>query len=235
LKNWIKDKQMASLTRHAQRESVSPWSRVCRWQVGMLTGRPAVLAGLPLLLYFFLLTWMTGTTRGMPLVSFPIMFVSFVPAGFVGMSLWQRRLFVLPRESLLCVDRPTYLKQVGMAAMLNQFQLWLGMVVLLLVWWQWAASELPAIRIAYTLAFSALLQPALFGVCVWILRLRSRMLVAIVAMVVFQVAVFSAVFAGQMDIVSKGAVVLLVAAIFAVLGLVLTWDGYRRWLVTDFD
>jgi hypothetical protein len=25
------------------------------------------------------------------------------------------------------------------------------------------------------------------------------------------------------------------AVVFAVLGLVVTWDAYRRWLVTDFD
>ena len=47
------DKRMASLTRHAQRASASRWSRVCRWQVDMMTGWSAVCFCLAILLRRF--------------------------------------------------------------------------------------------------------------------------------------------------------------------------------------
>ena len=38
VRDRLQDRQMASLTRHASRAASSRWSRVCRWQVGMISG-----------------------------------------------------------------------------------------------------------------------------------------------------------------------------------------------------
>ena len=234
LKSWLKDSQMASLTRHAQRASVSRWSRVRRWQVGMLSGWSAVLGSVLLLLNCLAVTWIVGNNR-VPVIAFLVMFVSIMPVFLVGMALWPRRLLVLPRELLMCVDRPTYLKQVGMAAALKQLQVWVGMAGPLLLWWWWAAQSMSPTTIGYLLATSALLQPALFGATVWILPYRSRIPVLTGCVMASQAVAISAVLAAQSEWASAVRILLFVAAIVAVLGLIATWDAYRRWLTTDFD
>ena len=48
-KGWVKrsdDKQMARLTKHVRRAATSRWSRVCRWQVNMISGRQGWTIGL---------------------------------------------------------------------------------------------------------------------------------------------------------------------------------------------
>jgi len=229
----VEEKLMARLTRHAQRASASRWSRVCRWQVGMLTGWPVIGFGLMFFLSFSFVTWIMSKGTP-PLIALSAFFASVMPASLVWGTLRRRRK-VLPRESLMCVDRATYLKQVGMAAALNQLQVWLSMTAMFVLWRCWVVQQPLSVAVAYVLAFSALSQPWFFGLNVWLLRFRSLIPVFLGWMVFFPV------FAGATIGIELGPaspewpIVLLVAAIFAVLGLILTWDAYRRWLATDFD
>ena len=84
-----------------------------------------------------------------------------------------------------------------MAAALNQVQVWLGMSAALLVWWQWAAQQLPWGTVAYALAFSALCQPWFFGLGIWLLRFRSPIPIFLGCLVSFQVFAFTLVFLEQ--------------------------------------
>lgn len=227
------DKLMARLTRHAQRASVSRWSRICRWQAGMMTGWSAVCFCLVSFLFFFLMTWMTNK-GALSKIAVPTFLASFMPAGMAWGALWQRRK-ALPRESLMCVDRATYLKQVGIAAAISQIQLWLGMIAGVVLLWFWVLQQPFSVKVAYVLAFSALSQPCFFGLNAWLLRFRSVISLFLGWLVVLPVFAGATVGIELGPLSSEWPVVLLLAAIFAVFGLVLTWDAYRRWLVADFD
>jgi hypothetical protein len=89
-----------------------------------------------------------------------------------------------------------------------------------------------------------LAQPGFFGLNVWFLRFRSPISIALGVMLFIQVQVL--IFALIMWVfalmgVEPGnwpfaePVAFCIVAFSAVLGLVLAWDAYRRWLVTDFD
>lgn len=231
-RRYREERTMANLTRHAKLASVSRWSQVCRWRAGMINGWSIIYAFLPFLLYLFFLTWWMGV--GKRSIAFPAMFCSIMPAGAV-LILWRGRKSALPRESLMCVDRMAYLKQVGMAVAISQLQAWLGMAAILLCWWQWFSPQIPPVTVAYVLTLSALLQPWCFGVGIWVLRFRSPIQIFLGAMLASQVSAIT-IFGGEPGPLSSWQpMFLLVAVIVAVLGLVVTWDAYRRWLVTDFD
>jgi hypothetical protein len=231
------DKRMASLTRHARRASASRWSRVCRWQVGMLTNWLAIFFFLALLIGVFVASWIMNksTTHLIGVQAmFLAMFASLVPGGMVWGALWQRRK-LLPRESLLGVDRASYLTQVGMAAALGQLQTWLRVAAVSVLWWCCVFQQPLSVTVVYVLAFSALSQPAFFGLNVWLLQFRSRVPV-VLGWMAYVVAVASATVGIELrPASSEWPVVLLAAAISAVLGLILAWHAYRRWLVADID
>ena len=135
----------------------------------------------------------------------------------------------------MCVDRASYLTQVGMAAALSQLQVWLGMATVSVLWWCWVVQQPLSVTVAYVLVFSALSQPWFFGLNVWLLRFRSLIPVFLGWMVFFPVFAGATIGIELGPASSEWPIVLLVAAFFAVLGLFLTWHAYRRWLVTDFD
>ena len=136
----------------------------------------------------------------------------------------------------MCVDRATYLKQVGMAAALSQLQMWLGPTAVFVFWYRLVAQQPLSATVASVLALSALSQPWFFGLGIWLLRFRSPILFFLGWGVSFH-ALMVAMIGTELApvLIFQRSVVLPAAAIFAVLGLILTWHAYRRWLVTDFD
>ena len=235
LRQRNREKLMAGLTRHARLASISRWSRVRRWQVGMMTGWSLLGFCLPLLLssyvgFYVATCFVNKRTPLSP--TFLAVFASILPAIVAGLALGRRRK-LLSRESLLCVNRVTYLRQVGMAAALNQLQVWVGMTAVFVLWFWWVAEQPLSVMVASLLTSSALFQLWFFGVNVWFLRFRSPIAFSAGLAVSFQMTAMAAFV--PLEKPSTAGVVLVVAAIFAVLGLIVTWDAYRRWLVTDFD
>jgi hypothetical protein len=227
------ENQMAKLAGHVRRAAVSRWSRVCRWQVGMVTGSPILFMGLIFFFIFDLSTLMVEQKN----VSFLFiaMFISFMPALVMGGNLFQKRIRTLQYELSLPVDRATYLKQMGLAAALNQFQLWGVMSVLMYLYLQIISAQLVSLSFVYIFIYSTLYQVWMFGMVVWLLRLRSLIL-AILGYVLSNYLVLIPL--GAMEkgpMASWRNVMLLVPALFAVFGLLLTWDAYRRWLKTDIE
>ena len=234
------DAQTATVTHHAKQASASRWSRVRRWQAGMMAGWLAVFFSLTFILvlaaiWSIALIWVSKKQDFPIPVAMVFVFASIMPPGLGVGILRLRRGALLPRETLLCIDRPTYLKQVGAAAAISQLEMWLCSVVGVLIWWWLAAYEVFSPKVVLALAFSALLQPWFFGVGVWFVRFRSPLPLVAAYIVFVQVTVISTMATTFGPARAAQPVVLSVAAIFAILGLILTWDAYRRWLVTDFD
>jgi len=230
--------QMAGLTRHAQRAAASPWSRVCRWQVGMMTGWSVLwiigILFLYLVFFDFIVKTQVGNYKPPPMIAMPVMMFTIMSAAMVWGALWRRRTQTLPYEFLLPVDRAAYLKQVGLAAALNQFQLWIILCVVVVLWQQFAVSQSSPF-LMNVLAYSFLCQVGLFGVGAYILRFRSQTLALLGGMVMIQILVIPPIMTEQGPLSSWRHVMLWAAGGFAAMGLLLTWDAYRRWLKTDFD
>jgi hypothetical protein len=148
-------------------------------------------------------------------------------------------------EILLPVDRSTYLRQLGLGVAIGQVQLWCAVGAATILWWVFAArSRLPCIAFANILACSALAQVGLFGVGVWAVWLAHRYSSHLAFLVfVFGFAAFSGAMSVVMDVAGKSLLAGLqhsswpaaATGLFALMGVLLAWRAYRRWLVADLD
>jgi hypothetical protein len=235
----LQQRQMAGLTRHALRAADSQWSRVCRWQVGMMPGWMIALISLLIPLVMFGTVWLvSSSSMGKKLVmpsDLPVISCSVLPAMPLWVILFVRRAQFLSYESLLPVSRVGYLRQVGMATALNQLQLWIGVTAATVLWWRIVVPEQSPPNLANLLAFSALSQAGFFGIMVWFVRLRSRLLAVLPMIVAMQIAAMVATLFHDGPLSAWQPLLLPAVLVFAAIGVILTCDAYRRWLRTDFD
>jgi hypothetical protein len=239
LTDWTNERDMARLTRMARRAPESWWSRVCRWQVGMVAGWSLWVWIASVLVFAFATTWLMSIWEPNPASAFLGMasFVVFVPP--VGATVSGVFQFKSGSTLLLPVERRSYIRQVGVALALSHFQFWAGLMAVLLVWWLLIASPpSPFVLLANLLAFSAAFQVVLFGAVAWTARYRSK------ASLIFVLSVlFVASMGAQMGLVSLSPsfpaqtlrVAMAIACINVLVGLLITLDAYRRWLKADFD
>jgi hypothetical protein len=131
------------------------------------------------------------------------------------------------------VEQKSYLRQLGTAAALSHLQVWAGVTVAVLLWWLLTSPNTfqPA-AVAGMLGFSAAFQLMVFGVAAWTARYRSRALGGLALAVLFPAALAVQTLSPPGHVSHA---VLWMAGITAVLGLLITWNAYRRWLVADFD
>ena len=124
-----------------------------------------------------------------------------------------------------------------MADAVNQLQLLAGMSVGTTLWlFLTARQSFSFTNLAFVLGIFTLLQPWFFGVGVWFLRYRNlgmQMGGFIGALYVSMIPAALYAAPGPLDPWRYSA--LPVAGIMALLGLLITWDAHRRWLVADFD
>lgn len=248
LRGWIRERQMARLTRLARHAPQSWWARVCRWQVGMVSGSAFWLWLFGVVAIVPVASWWMSKGASRPAVAMAgtaTLIVIFLPAMLTLTGVLQWRNFKLRYESLLPVKRTSYIRQLVAAAALSHFQLWAGMSVVLVLWWL-AIGPRPfhSALLGGVLAFSAAFQVAIFGVAVWIARYRSPSPAPVVLVSVLVALVFGALVPLRMawtrywTVEQPGPLppeVLWIAGVLAVFGLLITGDAYRRWLVTEFD
>jgi hypothetical protein len=231
LSDWLAERRMASLTRHAHRASVSRWSQICRWQVGMISWRHVG-------------PWIIGTvalyaTRPDTKADdgFSQCILVLLPA-IVTLFALLRRTRTMGHELCMPVARKTYLWQLGAAAALLHFQLWLIISAAVVLCWVLAAAGRPAYAdIARALLFAGLLQVWFFGLGAWWTASYSfgSAVLAVIAVIIMQI-----VFLVPFVWVGPGAaglrsLQLPLAALFAILGVLLTCAAYRCWLAADVD
>jgi hypothetical protein len=228
LSEWLTERNLEGVTWHAGHAAASCWSRVRRWQAGMATGPSVWLLSLAVLIFYQVTTWMMSPTEQ------PAGFVLLLPLLSPVMSLLpsSRRFATLGRELLTPVDRGAYLRQLGAAMAICQFHLWAAMAGVLVAWRLLTASEPVAPGpLAYGLAISILGQVWIFAIYVWLTRYRSQLRIALgffLSLTFAQPLVFLPGLSAGM-----GPIALAVAGVLATLGLLVTWDAYRRWLVTE--
>jgi hypothetical protein len=239
VKDWIVERHVARLTRHARQASDSRWSRVCRWQVGMVTGWTLWLSILGAAFFIHLAYWWLPPkpTRGAAYGA--IVVISYILAlmpstAIVGAAV--RRSGMFGYEVLRPVDRKAYVRQLGAATALNQFQLWLGGSVVSVGWWLLLGPQpFPAVTLAGVLLASAAFQVMAFAIVAWTALHRWRWLGVVAVMGLFPIGQivlmrFLASPLGQLPVE-----LMWLAAAITALGLLLTYAAYRRWLLADVD
>jgi hypothetical protein len=238
--DWLAERKMAALTRHAAQSPGSLWSRICRWQIGMCTGWSAWLIAFGTIAYIWILdqfffSRVKGAIDGQPPTNFLFTFLlAFMPV-LAAMAKWLLRARSLGRELMLPVQRAAYVRQLGLAGAASQLQVWCAMVSAAVLWWCVMAVQPPPWHaVVSMLAISALCQFWTFGVSVWMARYRSQgaySLWMIAAMLPTQIL-------GGLSNAAPAAFrgwAWPAGAVMALLGLLMTWDTYRRWLNVDFD
>ena len=234
LRGWIAEWQMARLTRHACHASTSWWSRACRWQVGMPFGWSSVAPAINVIFWLQLVIWVGGPKISpVPMIVFCL---AVLPACVLFGVLTSRKR-TLPFELMMPVERATYLRQLAVAAGLSGIQLWSALAIAATVWWLLVLRQsLPLAAVGDLLLVSASFQVCMFGSIAWLARCRTwltGMMAVGAAVGVMMPLVMTISDAGTPA--DWQPLAWLAAAVFAVVGVVLIWTAYRRWLAADFD
>jgi len=231
------DRQMAMVIRHAQRAAASLWSRICRWQVGMLAGW-RVLPWIGWVLLMLVPCWL-GRGNRISVESLHA-FLVFFP-GLVAMGAMVPRTRTMSFDLCMPVDRSSYLKQLGAAAALGHFQLWFGMSAVAVLGCFLTTEQRPEQRpgladVALMLASSALMQVWFFGLGVWLSRFRSMGLIMVMMLLGFALAQAVVIFLFMCEPRSAWhSYQIPIAGLFAIGGAFFIYHAYRCWLAADLD
>jgi hypothetical protein len=232
------ENKMARLMNHARRASASRWSRVCRWQAGMPSGWSALLMGVFSIIAFC--CWIMICTSGQLLqITNAVLPVAMYFLNLLMLAMYlgifdRMRVPSMARELLLPVDRRNYLRQVGMAAAVGQFQFWAGISIGMALWARFIAPQaVSQTSLAGLLGVVTLLHPWFFGVGAWVMRNRTLGAQVTSLMLAWFVSMIPSSFCTPTDNLTR--IALPLAGILAILGLLLTYGAYRRWLAADID
>jgi hypothetical protein len=240
---WIQglneEREMTRLIGHARSAYTSPWSCVCRWQVGMVASRSAWIWTVTAVLFAQFLMRIVGSSAHFePTVLFwitSLCWLILVP--FLSLTQLSQRAQSIRCDLLMPVERGVYLRQLGMAVLLAQYQLWSAAGVSTILSWLIAVRQsVPPMAIVGALTISAMVQVTLFGAALWLMRHPSLALWLIVLIFIgaspaMGAAQGSATWLAERPYLACSAG----AAILAALDAAMIWAAYRRWLVTDFD
>lgn len=189
-----------------------------------------------LLTIFFLAALLVGANRMLlrehlpPAVAF--LWSILLPVGIIH-GAWLQRWRHLEVELLRPIDRPSYIKQLGVAMAINVLQVWVIFATAILI-----DALIPSRQpIAWTpliisLGASLALQTLGFGVVIWMMRYRSLILVtgSIVAQVAIAGAILSFINAREKPYPFSA---LAAALALGAIGVFIVRDAYRRWLVME--
>ena len=212
------------------------WQRVRHWRIVIGLGRTPIFVALVLGMWSFVMPHLAGGMRDKhSRVVLPVMLSVLLP-GIIVAAVWPRRWYTLADESLRPASRRQFVREQGAAMAMELAVNWFTLTAALV-----AAAvllEQSVIRLAplwRALPLIVAAQILMFGIIVWVMRYRSGWLVV--------VPIFLAMFTGLIVVVVGGALselnsaqpLLIAAGIVAAAGVAITFDAYRRWLVTEFD
>lgn len=213
------------------------WRRAWYWRAGLGMGHVYALVGALVALWGSLVPHLArghDAGAGVLVVVAPQVFALMLPIVLAGQA-WPRRWQVLGVASLRPIPRSQFIREQGAAMALDLAMAW-GLIML--------GALLPSVilyprnflsgAIWFSLLAMACAQVLLFGANVWVLRLRSAWLslATLAGSAAAQILLIALVAAliGQFPLLGAGLVALLL-----LLGVGITYDAYRRWLITDLN
>jgi hypothetical protein len=227
LSAWFAERKVASATHHARRAGASRWSRICRWQVGMITAWQ-VLLWIPFFLLLF--AWRVG--RGLDNGTVQMLLV--LP-GAMAMDAMAQRPVTMATQLCLPVERSKYLKQLGAATALSYLKVWFAMSATVVLWCVFAKPRPDFAEIGRTLAASLLILVWFFGLGVWFGRFRSPKVIIPLSGLGLALTQCAMGFLLFVPMPQSRPFPLPTAVLAAIIGVLFALDAYRRWLITDLD
>jgi hypothetical protein len=229
-KKWsdrLADWHVARLSRHARRAYYSPWSSLCRWQLGVNLGMVFRLC----FSVIFMIAVMYLASRQSPRIYMLSVFVSIMPITMIAML---HKLRCLSRELMLPVDRKTFVRQMGINAAVIFFLFWaITWILLLTVFSTIFEKHYPSEIIFHLTLISAFCNVLYFGMLVWFTRWASRLWNILVVLVPLYLQMGLMAAATEYDSGSLAPWMTLAAACAAMVGVFIVRDAHRRWLLAD--
>jgi hypothetical protein len=216
------NREMAWLNRPKQ---FTFWRRVRRWGIGGGNLWGGVLMGV---LIAIMALGMAIFMKGGDL---QMLWISFVtPAFFVGGAVIRRR-WMIGYEIMRPVERRAFLVEQATAMSIWAGRAWLASVITIVAGFAlWNRSLLAERTLWFEIFGSALLQIIFLSCIFWISRIRRT----------YGLLILSAAFAAPSGMVALNAAAKLTPSQMAIAGgvalvasVLILWDAYRRWMVTD--
>jgi hypothetical protein len=226
---WIAQQREASAIWHARQATASRWSRIRRWNAGVVPGR-RVLVWIPVVTVAFA----SNALAKRRVDPRELQQLLMILPGIVAMSAMYHRPVGMAAQLCLPVGRRDYLKQLGAATAWSFLRAWLVISAAAVLLSMLGNPRPDFAEIGRLLAVSLLTLVWFFGVGVWFARFRSPTSViplSAVGLLLLLVILAAWCFAKMMDPQPFQ----LPAAAMAIVGVLLACDAYRRWLTTDFD
>lgn len=235
-RNWYANRPIVKLIYHARHASDSYWSRMHRWNYSKITvGLAFFIAIVVNLAVTFIAPGDIPPNSGFP-VAMQVLMATIIPISFV-LGLMNVKNRFLTFDLMMPVRRDAYLKQLGCSFAIIQFMIW-GVMIAVSVLWMFSTAGKPVSGLLiYATAYSVMIQIWLFGLAIWTLSFRSFIMAYVIinmAIIFTGLATPLLAFDVQM-LIQWRPLIMLFGVLLAGIGLLLTWRGYRRWLVADFD
>jgi hypothetical protein len=232
---WIANRMVFKMIYHSRHAADSYWSRMHRWDYSGLSVWFSLFFAIFVNLLLMLIGFFNSRLDSPPPAVW-IFMPTFIPIIMsIRMAIVKNSL--LSHDLIMPVRRGAYLKQVGMLVAYCQFTMWGVMMAVSIVWmFTQAVKPTPEILI-YSVSYSLMIQIWLFGLAVLVLSLRSITLTFLIMNIA---AIFSAFPINFMTFEAQTMfqwrhLIMPLGCLLEAIGLLLTWWGYRRWLVADFN
>jgi hypothetical protein len=230
LRGRLAGKPIVNLIYHARHASDSNWSKVRRWGASNLTVWSACRVAFGFYLGFLVMSWLMRREIKITML-FGIATSLSVSAVFVPLCGKNRS---ISHDLMMPVRRDAYLKQLGMSAAISQFIMWGAFIAAFIIWMFTASAKPSPELLAYVIVYSALIQIWMFGLAVWLLSFRSIVPTIMVASIAL-IPTLAPLAALDAQLPLWRPLIPLFGGLLAGIGLLLTRESYRRWLVADFD
>ena len=231
-RNRFAGRPVVNLIYHARHATESFWSRTHRWNYSAFTIWGTLIFATFMNLIFTLNEFFSGYS--LPSESFPIFFATIMPVLFNSKVVVYKKRF-LSHDLMMPVSRDAYLKQVGMFIASRLFVIWGVYTAVTVLFSMFVLTLKPTLEsLIYSISYSLMIQIWLFGLAIWNSSIRSTSIsiVTFIAAILLAFPVF--IFDSQV-LISWWPLVILFGGQLAVIGLLLAWWGYRRWLVADLN
>ena len=230
-RRWFANRPVGRMIYHARHATDSYWSRIQRWNSSNRSVWYALFNATYINLFLILIY---SLSNGTFLPGIRIAMATFLPVFLVNKQYNEKTRF-MAQDLMMPVRRDAYLKQVGMSFATSQFIQWGAFLfVTVLLMFPSAAKPTPEFLII-SISYSLMIQIGLFGLAIWISSLRSTIMNFLFPIVTFLSVMFIMAMSGFNAQMTVPWWSLIMGALFACLGLLLAWRGYRLWMVADFD
>ncbi len=222
-RRWFASRTAARMIYHARHAADSCWSRMHRWN---FLNR-SVLSALFLTIFFKLLSTSVGHFN--ETVNFQG--ATIIPLILLIYEFNKKRRF-MAQDIMMPVSRDSYLKELGISFAFIQFIAWTLAIAVSIVWIFIVSAKPNPEFFIYSITYSFMMQIWMFGLAIWIYSSRITPLYLILIIITWLSVEYMKALDVQMVVPWKP---LILGVLLALLGLLLTWRGYRRWMVKDFD